>query len=232
VPLLVTESTRNPLDFESTLSRTFVTMPNRYDHHQTMLAQAHDEFTHVTSALSEAQLLLPSPCEGWTVNDVVTHIVGGAVMTNALLAGVDGKSALSIREVWSSPRGTSLQRFLLVIALERTAFKRTEPSEPVDHPSFPMTTADLLNQRIIEYVVHTWDIRRAISDHTPTDEALAAHAWEIAAPLAPIAHQLGVFGAGPSGRLGSDVTDETRLLDLTGRRTRPFDSCFNEEVAQ
>src|SRR4029453_9590478 len=38
------------------------------------------ETTTVVNAVTDDQLGNPSPCEGWTVRDVINHITGGATM--------------------------------------------------------------------------------------------------------------------------------------------------------
>jgi hypothetical protein len=53
----------------------------------------------------------------------------------------------------------------------------------------------------------------------PLDAEIGHRAWQLAAPLAPIAAKLTVFGNGPSGLLTDDADDEARLVDVTGRRS-------------
>ena len=45
-----------------------------------LLQRVVDETTEVVNDVSEDQLGNPSPCEGWTVRDVINHITGGATM--------------------------------------------------------------------------------------------------------------------------------------------------------
>lgn len=183
-----------------------------------VLRRAHDELSAVVAAVADGERHLISPCAPWTVDDVIQHVVGGAIMAVALLGNADGRTAIAIRETWT--RGTAgVPPLQFALALERAAFDVTARGAPVDHPAVPMDAADLLGQRIVEYAVHTWDIRRAVDDPTPLDAALARRAWQLAAPLAPVAAELGVFGAGPSGDLPPDAGDEARLVDVTGRRS-------------
>lgn len=182
-----------------------------------VLLLAHDRLTTLLTALSDADHHLPTPCMPWTVAEVVDHVAGGAVMAAALLGGAAAAEALTIRNAWSQDR-LALERVSVALAVERAAFGVVDPSRVIDHPVVPMTAAALLGQRIIEYAVHTWDVRQAIGDRSPSDPVLARRAWQLAAPLAPYAAGLGMFGAGPSGRLPDDADDEARLLDVTGRR--------------
>jgi uncharacterized protein (TIGR03086 family) len=198
---------------------------------QAILRRAHDELTCVVAALTDEERHLPSPCPAWSVDDVIHHLAAGAIMAVALLGGADSTAALAIRMTWIEG-GFTLQRLRTALALERTAFDVAAPTDQVDHPVFPMSAVDLLGQRIIEYAVHIGDIRRPIDDHTPLDAVLAGRAWQLAAPLAPIAAQLGVFGDGPSGLLADDADHETLLADVTGRRSPASTSDTSDAVTR
>src|SRR3954468_19323007 len=45
-----------------------------------LLQRVVDETTRVIDHVSDAEMASPSPCDGWTVRDVVNHITGGATM--------------------------------------------------------------------------------------------------------------------------------------------------------
>src|SRR4051812_48113565 len=45
-----------------------------------LLQRVVDETSRVIDNVSDAEMTNPSPCEGWTVRDVVNHITGGATM--------------------------------------------------------------------------------------------------------------------------------------------------------
>ena len=45
-----------------------------------LLQRVVDETTQVVNDVSDDQMANPSPCEGWTVRDVLNHITGGATM--------------------------------------------------------------------------------------------------------------------------------------------------------
>lgn len=185
---------------------------------QTILRRAHDELIGIVDTVTDDARHLPSPCPPWTVDDVIDHLIGGATMTIALLGGSDGNTAVLVRDAWTGGSATP-PGHRAACALERTAFEHAAPDDAVDHPLVAMTAAELLGLRIIEYAVHMWDIRRSMGDLTPLDATLAGRAWELAAPLAAVAADLGAFGDGPSGQLPVDASDEARLVDVTGRRS-------------
>jgi len=47
-------------------------------HEVQLLPRVVDETTQVVDHLTDAQMANASPCEGWTVRDVLNHITGGS----------------------------------------------------------------------------------------------------------------------------------------------------------
>jgi uncharacterized protein (TIGR03086 family) len=158
----------------------------------------------------------PSVCDGWTVRDLVLHVVGGCHMAVALLAGADREAALAAKDapVTADP-ATAVATALVA---EAAAFAAPAVADRVvHHPALDMTGAQLLDQRIVELSVHGWDLARSLGGDAAIDERLAEAAWAMMEPLAPLAAAIGVYGAGPTGTLGDDASAEVRLLDVTGR---------------
>ncbi|MFN8024742.1 MAG: TIGR03086 family metal-binding protein [Acidimicrobiales bacterium] len=191
--------------------------PSDHPDDRTLLDLAHTRFATSVTSLADGDTTRPTGCPPWTVADLIDHVGGGAVMAAALIGGGAAAEARDVRATWTR-RPLTAERLRVALALEAAAFDAADPAAVVDHPVMPMTAADLLGQRLIEYVVHDWDLRQACGDHAPVDEVLVRRAWQLAAPLAPFAADLGVFGAGPSPDLPADADDLARLLDLTGRR--------------
>jgi uncharacterized protein (TIGR03086 family) len=158
-----------------------------------------------------------SPCGGWTVDEVVRHVAGGNHMAFALLAGASAEDAIAARDVeLDADLVVSTERSLvsmLAAFTEPGALERT-----VHHPIVDMAGSQLLDTRIIELVVHGWDIARSFDPNPIVDDDLAELAWRRMEPLAPIAGSIGVYGAGPSGTLGPDARPLQLVLDATGRR--------------
>lgn len=93
----------------------------------------------------------PSPCAGWTVHDVVAHLVGVAESTrlrfarDIVMAGFDfdRQNDRGIAQARGATPAATLQR------LTRAAGRTTTPPAPLD-------------SRIVEEVVHGEDIRRPL----------------------------------------------------------------------
>lgn len=167
--------------------------------------------------LDADQIGSATPCEGWTVRDLLHHVVAGNIMTTKLLAGATKAEASAAFEddvLGDDPAG-AVRR---TNAEASAAFRAADLSVVVDHPAMQMPGSQLLNFRTGDLILHSWDLARAIG----ADEALAdgpvAYVWEALQPMAPIIGTIGQFGTGPSGDVGEDAPLQQRLLDLTGRR--------------
>lgn len=138
--------------------------------------QAHqraiDGFAAVLDAVGADQIDAPSPCEGWSVRDVVAHVIDGnhrmagttppspaELATRDDLARAFAESARAAQESFAAPDG-----------LTRTIDMRlgTLPARVV----IGMRTTDLL--------VHAWDLARATGQPTDIDPELAEEAWTAA----------------------------------------------------
>lgn len=167
--------------------------------------------------LELSKLDAPTPCEDWSVRDLLQHVAGGNKMTVMLLDGASKEDALAAMQadhLGDDPVG----------AIKRTnadasaALRKADLTKVVDHPAMQMPASQLLNFRTGDLILHSWDLARA----TGVDETLAegpvAYVWEALQPMAPMIGQIGVFGTGPSGTVPDTAPLQTRLLDLTGRR--------------
>ena len=54
------------------------------------------QFARVLGAVTPQDWASPTPCEGWTVRDLVVHVVGGTVMSVALLGGATSEEAFAL----------------------------------------------------------------------------------------------------------------------------------------
>lgn len=160
----------------------------------------------------------PTPCEGWSVRDLVEHLVGGNRMAADLLHGgsrEDAMASLAGISLGDDPVATfdasaqvQLDAFREDGALERTCA----------HPAGDFSGAQVLGFRVGDLTTHAWDLARAIGADEALDADLVQVVWDGFQPMAPFIGDIGMFGAGPSGELGEDAPLQQRLLDLTGRR--------------
>lgn len=88
----------------------------------------------------------------------------------------------------------------------------------VSHPVGPMSGRDFARHRVLDLVVHGWDVARSCGGEEGIDPELAEVALQVLSEAGPAAGGGGAFGTGPSGVVGPEASVQLRLLDLAGRR--------------
>ena len=175
------------------------------------IAEAHARLT-----LADGRWNDPTPCEGWTVRDLAGHLVNGSKMSTTLLQG--GTTEQATAHFTADIDGDPAAAFAAASSDELSAFAAASLETIVNHPRMPMPAAMMLNFRVSDYLLHAWDLARALG----TDETLNADAaqavWDSLQPMAAMLPTTGAFGTGASGTLTDDAPLQNRLLDLTGRR--------------
>ena len=183
------------------------------------LALARSEFARRLRLVTADDWQRPTPCDDWTVRDLVVHVVGGDRMSAALLRGASREEATAIRKTIDlgddavAAFDAEADQVAAAFA-EPGAFERTIP-----HPSgMDMPGARLLGFRIGDYALHAWDLAQAIGADEKLDDNLVQEVWNAFTPLAGVIGKSGVYGAGPTGQVDDTAPLQERLLDLTGRK--------------
>jgi uncharacterized protein (TIGR03086 family) len=176
------------------------------------------EFEPRLRAVRPGQWSADTPCDDWTVRDLVNHVVGGNRMAVSLLAGASADDARAIPGhdyLGDDPVASFMDSaddlaasFRAPGALDRICHHRVG--------DIPAT--QLLGFRATDYTLHAWDLAHTIGVDEHLDDELVEQLWQLMAPMAEFAAQSGQFGQGPSGELGDDAPLQDRLLDLSGRR--------------
>jgi uncharacterized protein (TIGR03086 family) len=175
------------------------------------------QFARVLGAVTPQDWASPTPCEGWTVRDLVVHVVGGTVMSVALLGGATSDEAFALLQT-DVLGDEPLDTFVAAQAELSAAFRTADLEMTVHHMVGDIPASMLLGFRIGDLTLHSWDLARAIQADETLDPVLVQAVWEAVSPLRDSIGQIGVFGDGPSGDVGDDAPLHLRLLDLTGRR--------------
>lgn len=179
--------------------------------------EAGDEFVRLSETVAEADLANVSTCDGWSIGGVIEHVVAGCRMTVALVDGATADEALAVR---AAAVGDPIVDCLRMEVDRQYRALAQPPAElaVVHYPLTDMTLTQLGELRLVEFVVHGWDLARSTGADDAIDERHARLAWAAIAPLADVTGSLGVFGAGGSGTLDDEASPALRLLDATGRR--------------
>jgi len=184
----------------------------------TSLDGAHAEVRRRLESVGAQQWDLPTPCQGWSVRDLVLHMAVGATVSHQILAGEEWTREAVTEEVSSAEDLKAEWDW-------RTAEERAGFSAPgaldrrVAHPvmgDIPCTR--FLGMRVGDALLHAWDLARAVGADDQLAPGLVAEVWAGMSPMAGFIGKSGFFGSGPSGEVGESAPLQKRLLDLSGRR--------------
>jgi len=183
-----------------------------------LLEQATAAFADRLAAVTPDQWDQPSSCDGWTVRDLVGHVLGGNAMAVALLHGASADDAMVFLAGLPVEDDATAQ-FAANAAAQLDAFRADGASERIcHHPMGDMPGAQVAGFRIGDLTLHTWDLAHSTGGDETLPAELVDRVWADLQPMAPMIGAIGLFGEGPSGTVADDAPLQTRLLDLAGRR--------------
>ena len=167
--------------------------------------------------VSEAQFADLTPCEGWTVSELIGHLTAGNLMAIALINGATTDEATAI--IGAPIEGDLLEACRTTLNEQVEALEGPIAADAiVHHPMGDIPVSQLLEFRIGDLVLHSWDLARALSIDETLPEALVERVYASLKPMESFIGQIGVFGEGPSGEVDESASLQAKLLDLTGRR--------------
>lgn len=148
-----------------------------------------------------------SPCAGWTVRDVVSHVIGTMIEASAVVRGEpfsrepDGPGNAAGEDPVAALRAVS--------GPAREAVKTANLSQ---------VTAEALAFPAADLVVHAWDIAHATRQQLLLPDELLAHVAHTCEQV-PEEKLRGPGLFGPAQTVGDDADDTTRLMAWLGRDT-------------
>lgn len=158
----------------------------------------------------------PTPCDQWSVREVVNHVVAGNYWAAELANG------RTIDEVGDRLDGDVLGDDPLFAyddsaRLAEDVFRSPGAMEAPCAVSYgPVPGAVYCGHRFIDVLVHGWDVATATSQDARLDPELVAACAEVVAPQAELLAGSGMFGT--DVEVSGDADPQTRLLGLLGRR--------------
>jgi uncharacterized protein (TIGR03086 family) len=184
----------------------------------TLLDESHQALRTVVAAVPASGWGLPTPCEQWTVAQVLQHAAGDQLAYAAKLTGGPGPNDDPF-----APSGaidgdpSALVEAALSAAAEAFAAVRPDDADvPVPLPPFTLPASSAVAAAALDAAVHAWDIAVATGQPSPLTPALARAlrptADALVDPLRGFA-----FGPAIEPKAGAD-DDAVSLLSFLGRR--------------
>ncbi|PQP22631.1 TIGR03086 family metal-binding protein [Rhodococcus opacus] len=181
-----------------------------------LILAASAEFERVVRQLPVDSWDLPTPSQ-ISVRDLVEHVVVGNRFTSLLLAGVDREQArnmLTDDQLGDDPVAAVAESS----RHQAEAFAAAPSEQPVPGPNGDVPAEAFLRFRLVDLVVHAWDLLRAAGLDETLDPPVVAGLSRVVEPYLDDMLAFGVYGEGPSDTLPPDASQQTRLLDWFGRR--------------
>ena len=151
------------------------------------------------------------------MHELIEHVVVGNRFTALLLAGVGrdaARAALSGDQLGDDPVAAVIES-----AHRQAAAFAAAPSEKlVPHRSGNIPAAAFLRFRLVDLVVHAWDLLRAVGLDETLNPSVVIALLSLVEPHLDDMLAFGAYGDGPSGTLSAGDPPQTRLLDWFGRR--------------
>lgn len=166
-------------------------------------------FTEKVDAVPEDAWTNPSPCPGWTAEDVLRHVndTSQAFLERAGIASPVSHSDRSMLGQWTELRDQ------IIIALETPAAAVSPVSLGGGEQALETVTDRYLCPDLL---IHGWDIARACGMDEHFDPELVSVMLLQIEEMAPTGRRMGAFGDEVS--VPDDADQFTRLLALTGRQ--------------
>ena len=169
--------------------------------------KAADTWSDVYAGVEESDWELATPCQGWTVRDLVEHTLGWQAEGGALLG-----MATSRGDDWETIRTAYAAHLADEANLQGTV---------AEFAGIPK--ADLAALLVGDLLIHSWDLARSTgADETlppAVVEAVHAGLQHMPPELRLGVNPLGQPMMGPAVDVPEDASVQARMLALSGRRS-------------
>jgi len=182
-----------------------------------MMVKVIGETNRVVEGIEPSQLDNPSPCDEWTVRDVLNHITAGSTMFAVCVR--DGLiSDEQLGEIMAGDNlGTDYKgAFRTASAAALDAFDAPGAAEKmVNLPFGEMPAGVAINIAIFDVATHTWDLAKGTGQTMQLDPEVLAAAYELAQQMIPNMRAGGMVA--DEVIVAADAPLQDRLVALTGR---------------
>jgi uncharacterized protein (TIGR03086 family) len=181
-----------------------------------LIEAAAAEFERVVRHLPADSWERPTPSD-ISVRELIEHVVVGNRFTALLLEGVDrdeARTMLTADQLGNDPVTAVVES----ARRQARAFAATPLDQFVAGPNGNVLAAAYLQFRLVDLLIHAWDLLRAARLDEALDPRIVVDVMNVVEPHLDEMLAFGAYGAGPSGTLAPDASPQSRLLDWFGRR--------------
>ena len=166
------------------------------------------------SAIRDDQWDLPTPCSDWDVRELVRHLVYEALWTAPLMRGA------TLEEVGDRFEGDIIgddPKSAWTGAMQESlgAVEEVDLDRQVHLSRGPTPAIQYAFELFSDYLIHGWDLSRAIGADERLDEDMVRFAYDTLKPFEDGLKMSGVYGPRVVPPEGADL--QTKLLAVTGR---------------
>lgn len=171
-------------------------------------------FGNVLNQVDDEHLELETPCDGWDVEALISHVVLGDAAVPLLFAGEPLPSTMAIDTSILGPNPMATWRGTALAAIE--ALRSPGAMDKiVQHPVGDRPGSVVARFRLVDLLGHSWDLATAIGVAVELPEELCEAALEFLFPMVDELRSSQVFG--PAVEPPEGATAAVRLLALLGR---------------
>jgi uncharacterized protein (TIGR03086 family) len=164
--------------------------------------------SEVARGIRAEQLVLPTPCDEWTVQDVLDHLVAG---TAGLAAALGGTATAPTVGASAADLEAGFAACLAQMQDPANLARRSE--SPL---GFEWSGGEATAGTAMDVLVHTWDLAVATGQQPDLDPEVVDACVELFLPMMPEAGRAaGIIG--PAVEVSEDAPAQARLLASLGR---------------
>jgi uncharacterized protein (TIGR03086 family) len=184
-----------------------------------MFRRAQLAFGDRVLAVQDDQWAAPTPCDEWTVTDLVAHLVDEQLWVPPLLGGHELAEATKIvestrrttdgspKDAWQEAARASLHAVMEPGAIDRSV-ELSRGSTPA---------SEYINEMVFDLTVHAWDLGVAIGSGDPLPDDVVRYALDGVKSMGDLSGS-GLFR--PPVSVPDDASELDRLVGITGREPR------------
>ena len=186
-----------------------------------LFEKATRQVSQVLSGISQEQLDSPTPCSEWSVQDLLSHLIGGVEMVIDCLAGKlsDFAPGSSDSSYSDETRAMGLaQGYGAVVAQALRAAQEPGAMErSIDTPLGEMPCSIFLSMSSMDQFIHAWDLAKATNQEITLDPEMTEVIYGMCVPdIADQGREAGVIG--PAVAVPDEASLQDRLMGYMGRQ--------------